>query len=453
MSNIEFILVIALAIPLWMLYHKVFIVFYRDVLWGIIGEIFAAMVTAYILIQCAAALLGGMVRAVTGFVSGLVTVLLVLSVLVICAGVIIWYLTFLLFCRKQGFHLLRKGGVPPELTVPESCGAMAKSHWKAAIWMGKHRWGLLIPTAAFCACALLLIRLLIPGGQTTAPTSNGPESPSGSLESPSQGAAPSSGQEADTPAPDTGIYLAFNPHAIQESADGQTILQQATLVNLYTDDSGALYGQAYEYRKQDSPTAGDWSSAPYWYTFNQTHSDEALVWGEGYLSFSDPPETIFWTPGALILYDAGTPVSESSDGPLTDAEAGDLMAAFLDESGYTYQPWETKEEFQSRVEAEYQAYQADLVQRADAARTALLDYYASYGITLPDTLEPRDYYDTLNHNIDSYNPGLSVEEVQTMLQQAPNIAETFGEDVWSYLQEHDYPYTLDEGARWFPESW
>ena len=105
------------------------------------------------------------------------------------------------------------------------------------------------------------------------------------------------------------------------------------------------------------------------------------------------------------------------------------------------------------MEAEYQAYQADLVQRADAARTALLDYYASYGIMLPDTLEPRDYYDTLNHNIDSYNPGLSVEEVQTMLQQSPNIAETFGEDVWYYLQEHDYPYTLDEGVRWFPESW
>ena len=37
MSNIEFILVIALAIPLWMLYHKVFVVFYRDVFWGIIG--------------------------------------------------------------------------------------------------------------------------------------------------------------------------------------------------------------------------------------------------------------------------------------------------------------------------------------------------------------------------------------------------------------------------------
>ena len=33
------------------------------------------------------------------------------------------------------------------------------------------------------------------------------------------------------------------------------------------------------------------------------------------------------------------------------------------------------------------------------------------------------------------------------------LAETFGEDVWYYLQEHDYPYTLDEGVHWFPESW
>lgn len=180
MSNIEFILVIALAIPLWMLYHKVFVVFfYRDVFWGIIGEIFAAMVTSYILIQCAFSLLGWIVRAVTGFVSGLLTFLLGLSVLVICAGVIIWYLTFLHFCRKQGLHLLRRGGVPPELTVPESCGAMARSHWKAAIWMGKHRWGLLIPTAAFCACVLLLVRLLIPGSQTTDPASEGERGPSG----------------------------------------------------------------------------------------------------------------------------------------------------------------------------------------------------------------------------------------------------------------------------------
>ena len=257
----------------------------------------------------------------------------------------------------------------------------------------------------------------------------------------------------DIPTPDTGIYLAFNPYVTHENADGQTMLEQATLVNLYADDSGMLRGQVYEYLKQDSPVAGDWSSAPYWYTFLPINPDEAPVWGEAYLTFRDSLTTIYWTPGSLILYDAETPAAEPSDGPLTDAEAGDLMAAFLDTSGYAYQMWETQAEYQSRVEAEYQAYRADLVQRADAARTALLDYYASYGITLPDTLEPRDYYDTLNHNIDSYNPGLSVEEVQTMLQQAPNIAETFGEDVWYYLQEHDYPYTLDEGVRWFPESW
>lgn len=446
MSNIEFILVIALAIPLWMLYHKVFVVFYRDVFWGIIGEIFTAMVTSYILIQGAFSLLGWIVRAVTGFISGLVTFLLGLSVLAICAGVIIWYLTFLHFCRKQGLHLLRRGGVPPELTVPESCGAMARSHWKAAIWMGKHRWGLLIPTAAFCACVLLLVRLLIPGGQTAEPASEGSEVLPDETEFYPE-------QEADIPTPDTGIYLAFNPYVTHENADGQTMLEQATLVNLYTDDSGMLRGQVYEYLKQDSPVAGDWSSAPYWYTFLPINPDEAPVWGEAYLTFRDSLTTIYWTPGSLILYDAETPAAEPSDGPLTDAEAGNLMAAFLDTSGYAYQMWETQAEYQSRVEAEYQAYRADLVQRADAARTALLDYYASYGIMLPDTLEPRDYYDTLNHNIDSYNPGLSVEEVQTMLQQSPNIAETFGEDVWYYLQEHDYPYTLDEGVRWFPESW
>ena len=124
-----------------------------------------------------------------------------------------------------------------------------------------------------------------------------------------------------------------------ENADGQTMLEQATLVNLYTDDSGMLRGQVYEYLKQDSPVAGDWSSAPYWYTFLPINPDEAPVWGEAYLTFRDSLTTIYWTPGSLILYDAETPAAEPSDGPLTDAEAGDLMAAFLETSGYAYQMW------------------------------------------------------------------------------------------------------------------
>lgn len=59
------------------------------------------------------------------------------------------------------------------------------------------------------------------------------------------------------------------------------------------------------------------------------------------------------------------------------------MAAFLDTSGYAYQMWETQAEYQSRVEAEFQTYQADQVQRADAARDGafgllrLLRHYAA----------------------------------------------------------------------------
>lgn len=126
---------------------------------------------------------------------------------------------------------------------------MAKSHWKAVIWIGTHRWGLLIPTAAFCACVLLLVRLLIPGGQTAEPASEGSEVLPDETEFYPE-------QEADIPTPDTGIYLAFNPYVTHENADGQTMLEQATLVNLYTDDSGMLRGQVYEYLKQDSPVAG-----------------------------------------------------------------------------------------------------------------------------------------------------------------------------------------------------
>ena len=80
------ILSVILAIPLWRLYHKVFIVFYRDVFWGILGEIGAAWLPAYIFVGVAFMALGGILSVVGKILAVLLKVGLVLAVI----GGILW---------------------------------------------------------------------------------------------------------------------------------------------------------------------------------------------------------------------------------------------------------------------------------------------------------------------------------------------------------------------------
>ena len=86
MDSLHMILSVILAIPLWRLYHKVFIVFYRDVFWGVLGEIGAAWLTAYILVGVAFMVLGGILSVVGKILAVLLTVGLVLAVI----GGILW---------------------------------------------------------------------------------------------------------------------------------------------------------------------------------------------------------------------------------------------------------------------------------------------------------------------------------------------------------------------------
>ena len=86
MDSLHMILSVILAIPLWWLYHKVFIVFYRDVFWGVLGEIGAAWLTAYILVGVAFMALGGILNVVGKILAVLLKVGLVLAVI----GGILW---------------------------------------------------------------------------------------------------------------------------------------------------------------------------------------------------------------------------------------------------------------------------------------------------------------------------------------------------------------------------
>lgn len=64
MDNAALIVGLILAIPLWRLYHKVFVVFYRDAFWGILGEIFGAIVTGYIIATIAFSVFGSVAAAI-----------------------------------------------------------------------------------------------------------------------------------------------------------------------------------------------------------------------------------------------------------------------------------------------------------------------------------------------------------------------------------------------------
>lgn len=69
-----------LAIPLWRLYHRIFTVFYRDVFWGIIGEIFAAYATGYFISSFLLQNLGGLlIMLLTWAVQVLIIALLILT--------------------------------------------------------------------------------------------------------------------------------------------------------------------------------------------------------------------------------------------------------------------------------------------------------------------------------------------------------------------------------------
>ena len=86
MDTLQIILSVILAIPLWRLYHKVFIVFYRDVFWGVLGEIGAAWLTAYILVGVAFMALGGILSVV----GKILVVLLKVGLVLAAIGGVLW---------------------------------------------------------------------------------------------------------------------------------------------------------------------------------------------------------------------------------------------------------------------------------------------------------------------------------------------------------------------------
>lgn len=130
-DTLAIILGIIIAVPIWRLYHKFFVVFYRDVFWGVLGEIFGAIFTGYVISKVIFWLFGGIISAILKIV--VFVALIALAALVI--AFVAWTISFLLFLHRKKLHPFKKGTIPSleEKPVRESyTSTLLFSYWSAS---------------------------------------------------------------------------------------------------------------------------------------------------------------------------------------------------------------------------------------------------------------------------------------------------------------------------------
>lgn len=137
-DKIAVILGLILAVPLWLLYHKVFTVYYRDAFYGIMAELLGAVFTGYIIARLLLFLLGKLAAFVTSILVTVVTY----GVIALAALAVIWAVLFLLFLRRQRLNPFQKVDIPSleEKPTRASCnGFLAFTYWKAAAFIYHNR--------------------------------------------------------------------------------------------------------------------------------------------------------------------------------------------------------------------------------------------------------------------------------------------------------------------------
>lgn len=107
-DKIAVILGLILAVPLWLLYHKVFTVYYRDAFYGIMSELLGAVFTGYIIARLLLFLLGKLAAFVTSILVTVVTY----GVIALAVLAAIWAVLFLLFLRRQRLNPFQKVDIP-----------------------------------------------------------------------------------------------------------------------------------------------------------------------------------------------------------------------------------------------------------------------------------------------------------------------------------------------------
>ena len=406
LDSLQFIFAFFLAIPLWKLYHKVFIVLYRDVFWGIFAELAAAYLTGYILVGILFQALGSVFVAMFHVLSLVLRVVLgILGISLI--GMLI---AFLLFLKRQKLNPFSNAYDTTSDGTPED--QKSGFFWSAAHFIHLHKaiGAVVMVVTVVVSIFCLKFALTEPAPLTQPDIFTGEE------------VVP-----AIDPATLVGIYCV--PQDIESPG------VDVSIVNLYLEND-ILYGDWYRYCNLE----GDWYILEQCYSREAVLQDTQVFWFESNMNnritFQNEKMFIGGTTAHLI---------NLSNGILDQNGAVEYLKQIFSSNGLEYHEPETEEEYRTRVESELYADMQNLVDRANDARNELVAYYASYGIEFPEHIQPLEYYDILNENQNLSNEtGLPFDVIQDMLLNEPDISTEYGYEVWDYMCSHDYPYRIDE---------
>lgn len=124
-SSLTLLLGILLAIPLWRLYHKIFTVFYRDAFWGIIGELFTAVATGFLLAQFIISVFGSILLVGIGIIIKIL-IYIIAIVTIYMWGMVIWMIR-----RKVNPYRAEIPALNGEITKLDHAG-ISYYPWKTA---------------------------------------------------------------------------------------------------------------------------------------------------------------------------------------------------------------------------------------------------------------------------------------------------------------------------------
>lgn len=162
-ENITVILAFILAIPLWILYHKIFtVIYHRNLLFAILGEFMGALLTGYFLAQFLVYLFGALIA----FLLKILLFLLKAALTIGAVSAAVWIISFLIFLFQNHLPVFTSADLPAlsEKKVRDACsGPIPYSFWVCAYAIYHHR---ILTLAVLFIGAFLIISNLVPGRNT-----------------------------------------------------------------------------------------------------------------------------------------------------------------------------------------------------------------------------------------------------------------------------------------------
>ena len=162
-ENITLILAFILAIPLWILYHKIFtVIYHRNLLFAILGEFMGALLTGYFLAQFLVYLFGALIA----FLLKILLFLLKATLMIGAVSAAVWIISFLIFLFQNHLPIFASADLPAlsEKKARDACsGPIPYSFWVCAYAIHHHR---ILTLAVLFIGAFLIVSNLVPGRNT-----------------------------------------------------------------------------------------------------------------------------------------------------------------------------------------------------------------------------------------------------------------------------------------------